>query len=65
MQKIISKLERVQKKAIRAITHSIFNTPSFPLFRELNILKLRDMYKLNVNTFLYNFVNKTLPAEAV
>ena len=52
LQKYISKLERVQKKAIRAITRSKFNAPSSPLFRELNILKLRDLYKLNVSTFL-------------
>ena len=61
LQKYISKLERVQKKAIRAITRSKFNAPSSPVFRELNILKLRDLYKLNVGTFLYKFVYKTLP----
>ena len=56
-KKYISKLERVQKKAIRVITRSKFNAP---LFRELNILKL-NLYKLNVSTFLYKFVYKTLP----
>ena len=49
LQKYISKLEHVQKKAIfQAITRAKFNAPSSPLFRELNILKLRDLYKLNV-----------------
>ena len=33
MQKYISKLERVEKKAIRAITRSKFNAPSSPLFQ--------------------------------
>ena len=46
LQKYISKLGRVQKKAIRAITRSKFNAPSSPILREVNILKLRDLYKL-------------------
>ena len=35
--------------------------PQYDIFKELNILKLRDVHKLNRSTFLYKFVYITLP----
>ena len=43
-QKYIRKLEILQKKLLGAITCSKYNTPTSPLFKQLNILKLKDLY---------------------
>ena len=61
LQKYIRKLEILQKKAVRAITCSKYNTPSSPLFKQLNILKLKDSYELQVEILIYDFVNQRLP----
>ena len=38
-----------------------YNASSSPLFKELNIVKLKDLYKLQVQMFMYDFVNCSLP----
>ncbi len=61
MQKHIGKLEIMQKKAIRAIVGAGYNAPSSPIFKELKIVKLKDLFELQVNIFMYDFVNGLLP----
>ena len=53
----------MQKKAIRAIMGATYNAPSSPLFKELNIVKLKDLYTLHVKLFMYDFVNCSLPVS--
>ena len=60
-QKHIKKLESVQKRAVRAIMGAKYNDPSTPLFKILNILKLKDLYELQTMHFVYDFVNLFLP----
>ena len=62
IRKHLSKLEIMQKKAIRAIVGARYNAPSSPIFKHLNILKLTDMYEVQLKLFMYGFVNKTIPA---
>ena len=38
-----------------------YNDPSTPLFKILNILKLKDLYELQTMHFVYDFVNLFLP----
>ncbi len=38
-----------------------YNAPSSPLFKDLNIVKLKDLFKLHVNLFMYDFVHGQLP----
>ena len=40
---IIEKLKLMQKGAVRIITNSKYRTPSSPLFKKVNILKLTDI----------------------
>ena len=44
-----------------AMTGVRYNDPSSPLFKRLNILKLKDLFEQQVKLFVYNFVNKVLP----
>ena len=38
-----------------------YNDPSMPLFKILNILKLKDLYELQTMHFVYDFANLFLP----
>ena len=66
----INKVTILQKKAIRMMT---FNDGSFvndgplahtaPLFKELKILKLKDIYELRIIQFLYDSINGISPIQ--
>ena len=55
------KLKVSQKKAIRVITHAQYNEHTNPLFCDLKILKLDDLYKLHVGKYMYKTANDLLP----
>ena len=59
-QKHLVKLEIAQKKAIRAITGGKYNESTSPLFRSINILKLKDLLDLHTIQLMYRFINKEL-----
>ena len=40
--------------------HSLL--PSDPLFRELKLLKVQDIYKLRISKFIFNCLNNTNPS---
>ena len=51
----------LQKRVIRAITFEHFTSPTTPLFSDLKILKLCDLFKLKLLSFVYDCVNKISP----
>ena len=57
-----SKVFKLQKRAIRLISGSKYNAHTEPLFKELNLLKLDDIFKICTLKFYYKMENKTLPA---
>ena len=57
----LNKIHVIQKKAIRIITNSKYNEHTAPLFKELKLLKLNDIYKLNVGKFMFKMVQNKLP----
>ena len=52
-----NKLFVKQKIILKLMTFNIFNTPSNPIFLQLNLLKLPDMYKLKIAISTYNSTN--------
>ena len=50
-----------QKKALRIMTFSPFQTPSSPLFKQLKILKFEDMIRLNNCLFVHDYFTGRLP----
>ena len=44
----MGRLDKLQKRAVRIITCSKYNSHTDPLFRKLNILKAKDLFELNV-----------------
>ena len=51
----------LQKTVIRAIVFKTLSTPSTPIFLELHLLKLHDLFEMKLLTFVYESVNKLSP----
>ena len=57
----LRKLEISQKKCIRNICNTKYNEHTSRLFKKLNILKLQDISRFQLGTFMYNFARSELP----
>ena len=55
------KLNKVQKRAIRVITCSRYNAHTEPLFKHLELLKISDIFKLNILKFYYKLSHLKVP----
>jgi hypothetical protein len=53
---------KLQKKAIRTITRSKYNSHTEPIFKKLSILKLPDLFLINSLKFYFKYINAKLPA---
>jgi hypothetical protein len=58
---VISKLEKLQKKAIRIICGSNFNSHTEPLFKKCEILPLKLLIHFFKILFMYDYRNNLLP----
>ena len=56
----VNKLMVMQEKVIRAMVSAKYNAHT-DLFNELGILKLDDVYKLNVGKFIFSYMKRELP----
>ena len=56
-------IRTLQKRCLRIITFSDFDSHSNPLFIDLKILKLDDVIKLNILKFTYEFNHNLLPSD--
>jgi hypothetical protein len=59
----INKIEVLQKKCLRIMTFSDFNSHSNPLFIDLKLLKVRDIIKSQQLKLVYEFYNNVLPTD--
>lgn len=57
----LKKIFVIQKKAIRCISKAAYNEHTSHLFLNLKLLKLDDMYDLQVGKYMYKFHKGTLP----
>ena len=55
------RIEKLQKKTIRTITHSNYIAHTEPLLKDLELLKVKDMFSLKILKFLYKLSNYELP----
>ena len=55
------RLVKLQKRAVRIITNSKYNAHTEPLFRDLHLLKITDIFDVQCMKFWYKFSNNTLP----
>ena len=59
----LKKIEILQKKCVRIMTFSDFNSHTNPLFIELKLLKVRDIINSQQLLLVYNYYNNTLPID--
>ena len=52
---------KLQKRALRILTDSKYNAHTEPLFKELKLLKVKDIFNVQCWNFWYKFVNGMLP----
>ena len=55
------RLAKLQKRAVRIITNSKYNAHTEPLFKDLHLLKITDIFDVQCMKFWYKFSNNTLP----
>ena len=54
------KLDKIQKKTIRTITYNNYTAHTEPLIKELNLLKVKDMFDLKILRFLFKLYHHEL-----
>ena len=62
---LLNKIEVLQNKAIRLITNSGYRAHTTVLYKELNVLKLYDVYLKQVLIFMFKVKNKLLPLSCL
>ena len=58
-----SRIFKLQKAALRILTFSDFQTPSQPLFHQLNLLKISDLVKLRNILLVHDILNEQSPID--
>ncbi len=59
----LQKTTILQKRAIRTIHRSNYNSHTEPLFKSSGILKVKDLYESQVALFMHDYVCKKLPSS--
>ena len=54
-------LFKLQKKAIRTICKTKYNSHTDPLFKQLKLLKIEDIFKVQCLKFYFKYENKKVP----
>ena len=54
-------ISKLQKRALRIMTNSRYNAHSEPLFKQLHLLEVKDIFDVQCLKFWYKFVNNELP----
>lgn len=57
----MDKIFKLQKRAMRTISNSHFRSHSAPIFKNLKVLNVYDMYKVDLGVFMYKHFNGQLP----
>ena len=55
------RLMKLQKRAVRIVTCSKYNSHTDPIFKKLNLLKIKDIFIHSLLKFYFKFEQKTLP----
>ncbi len=57
----LSKLRLLQKRIVRSITFSDFNAHTTPLYKDICILTMKDLFSYTVASLMWDFDHSTLP----
>ena len=59
--KQINKIRNLQNKAVRMVCNGNFRAHSDPIYSRLELLKFEDLFKINVQSFMYDNFHSKLP----
>ena len=59
----IDRLIKLQKRCVRIVSFSDFNFPTTTIFRNLKLLKLSEVFKMNKIIFMFDYINNLVPDE--
>ena len=62
-QRNIDRIIKSQKQCIHIITYSEFTEHTGPLFSELKLLKVKDIFSLTKLFLIFDFINENIPEE--
>ena len=57
----LKKLEKLQKKILRVMTSSEYNSHTGPLFYKLKLMTIKDLYEYSSGIYIYKSVHRLLP----
>ena len=57
----IDKISKLQNRAVRAETGGKYSHRVTPIYKQLKLLKLKDLFGLEVAKFVFKFSNNLLP----
>ena len=57
----LGRISKLQKRALRIMTNSRYHAHTEPLFKQLHLLKVKDIFDVQCLKFWYKFVNNELP----
>ena len=57
----IEPIFKLQKRAVRAISHQPFLSHSLPIFKDLKLVRIANIFKLKLLSFVYESVNMVAP----
>ena len=57
----IEPIFKLQKKALRAISHEHTRSHTLPIFKTLKLLRLQDVFQLKMLSFVFESINKLNP----
>ena len=60
--KIMLPLQTLQNKLVKVLLSRNYRTPTNEIHNDMEILKINDTYKLEVLSFVHNFISKKLPS---
>jgi len=61
IKEYMTKVLRIQKRAIRTISNSSYLCPTKPLFAMYNLMNIYDMYTIEASIFMYKYKYNLLP----
>ena len=57
----LKKLDKLQKKILRVMTSSEYNSHTGPLFYRLKLMTIKDVYEYSSGIYIYKSVHRLLP----
>ena len=61
-KKVMSPLQTLQNRLVKVLLNRNYRSPTNEIHNDMEILKVNDIYKLEVLSFVHSFINKKLPS---